>query len=330
MATFTKTGLTWRAQIYVGGVRDSGTFPTKAKAQAWAAQRETELRVQKSTGILAGKTCRDAFERYDRDVSPEKRGHRWESLRLKALADATIGKVKFGDIKLTDLTPDLIGQWRDDRLKTLRGSTVNRDLNLLSHVLSTARKEWGWIVHSPTKDVRRPKDPAPRDRRIRPGEIEQLCLALGLTDGEMVETKYQRVAVAWLFAIETAMRAGEICALMPGDVKGAVAHLPRTKNGTKRDVPLSTRALQLLKLLPEGDGPLFGLSADSLSTMFRKARERCLITDMTFHDSRHEAITRLSKKLDVLDLARMTGHRDLKMLLIYYNASAADIAPRLD
>ena len=126
------------------------------------------------------------------------------------------------------------------------------------------------------------------------------------------------------------MRAGEICAMMPGDVAGRVAHLPRTKNGTKRDVPLSTRATELLKLLPEGEGPLFGLGADSLSTMFRKARERCLITDMTFHDSRHEAITRLAKKLGVLDLARMVGHKDLRQLQVYYNETAADMAKRLD
>lgn len=329
MASFTKTGTTWRAQIYVNGVRESSTFATKAKAQAWAAQRETELRSQKETGILAGKTCGDAFDRYLKEVSPHKRGHRWESLRLKAMSEADIGKVKFKNIKLSDLNADAIGQWRDSRLSEVAGSTINRDLNLLSHVLNTARKEWGWMAHSPTKDVRRPKNPAPRDRRITQDEIDRLCVSFGF-DGSPVATKNQAVAVAFLFAIETAMRAGEICALRPEWIDGRVVHLPATavKNGVKRDVPLSKRAVELLELLPQDK--LFDIKSSSLDALFRAGRDRANIEGLTFHDTRHEAITRLSKKLGVLELARAVGHRDLKMLQVYYNESAADIAARLD
>ncbi len=329
MATLKKDGNVWRVQIYVKGQRDSGTFSTKAQAQAWAAKRETELREQHATGVVKGKTCRDAFERYEREVSRGKRGHRWEALRLSAMADVALDEVKFGDLKLCDLTAADIARWRDSRLKTVLGSTVNREMNLLSHVLSTAQREWGWIAESPTKAVRRPKDPPPRDRRITEDEIDRICLSLGF-DESPVTTKSQAVAVAFLFAIETAMRAGEICALMPGDVSGRVAHLRITKNGAKRDVALSTRAVALLGLLPATDGVLFGLSAASLDALFRKAKERCMIADMTFHDTRHEAITRLAQKLGVLDLARMVGHRDLRMLQIYYNETAAQIAARLD
>jgi integrase len=329
MASIVKNGGAWRVQLYVNAQRDSGTFPTKAQAQAWASQRETELRRQKSTGIVVGKTCRDAFERYEQEVSRSKRGYRWEALRLAAMADVKLDEIKFGDMKLSELAAADIARWRDTRLKTVAGSTVNREMNLLSHVLSTARREWGWIAESPTKDVRRPKDPPPRDRRISKDEIKRVCVSLGFADGPVC-TKNQAVAVAFLFAIETGMRAGEICALMPNDVSERVAHLRRTKNGTKRDVPLSARAAELLEFLPEGEGPLFGLSAASLDALFRKAKERCMITDMTFHDTRHEAITRLAKKLNVLDLARMVGHRDLRMLQVYYNETAAQIAARLD
>ena len=338
MASFRKNGKGWRFEVCVKGERDSGVFATKAEGQAWAAKRETELRAKKSGGVIVGKTVQDAFDQYEIEVSRTKRGHRWEALRMSAMAECTIDGVRFGDIQLTDLTAAQIGRWRDDRLKgnaerrAVAGSTVNRDLNLLSHVLSTARREWKWIEESPTKDVRRPKDSPPRDRRILQDEIDRLCQACGFVEGEPVRTKNQAVAVAFLFAIETAMRAGEICGLTKGMVDGRVIHLPAslTKNGTKRDVPLSTRAVELLKLLPESDGPVFGLGADSLSTLFRKARERCLVEEMTFHDSRHEAITRLAKKLGVLDLARMVGHKDLRMLQVYYNETAADMAQRLD
>lgn len=96
--------------------------------------RETELRAQKLTGIISGKSCRDAFERYEREVPRTKRGYRWEVLRLSAMADIVVGRATFGDVKLSDLTSDFLGKWRDQRLKVVVGSTVNRDLNLLSHV----------------------------------------------------------------------------------------------------------------------------------------------------------------------------------------------------
>jgi integrase len=211
---------------------------------------------------------------------------------------------------------------------------VNRDLTLLAHVFGSAAREWKWIAKSPTAEVRRPADPPPRDRLYTQDEIDRLCAALGI-DGEQaepVQSISQRVGVAFLFAIETAMRAGEICGLMPEHISGRVATLPITKNGTKRAVPLSSRAAALLKLLPEPEegGTVFGVTARSLDALFRKAKTRAGIEDATFHDARHLAITRLAKKLNVLDLARMVGHRDLKQLQVYYNESAEDIAARLD
>lgn len=110
-----------------------------------------------------------------------------------------------------------------------------------------------------------------------------------------------------------------------------VAHLPLTKNGGARDVPLSSRAIQLLGMLPvvEDGQPLFGLTDRSRDVLFRKGRDRSLIKGLTFHDTRHEAITRLARKIEPLALARMTGHTNLQELMTYYNESAADIAARL-
>lgn len=357
MAEPKKDGNVWRIQVYHKGERDSGTFTTKAQAQAWRDEWLSTRRRQKVTGIVDGKTVSDAFDRYEKEVSRTKRGHRFEALRMSALAEVEIGDpaVRFGEIKLSDLTAEHVAMLRDVRLrtgvaqrqfpgappapaKTVKGSTVNRELNLVSNVFTVARREWKWIAESPTKDVRRPKNPAPRDRRPTADEIERLCFVLGFDEAQVTSTS-QRVAVALLFAIESAMRAGEICGLMPEYIGGRVAHLPAgiTKNGIKRDVPLSKRALELLSYLPDPDPELpperqtvFGLSTASLDALFRKAKDKCQIVDLTFHDSRHEAITRLAKKLDVLALARMVGHRDLRMLQIYYNETAAELATRLD
>lgn len=336
MASFAKNNSGWRVQVAILGVRESRTFATKAEAAAWAAHRETEIRTEKATGVQRGRTVEDAFRRYEKEVSVHKRGHEKERIRLAAIGRMKIDGVPFEELKLADVTPEVLGKWRDHRLNVdkVLGSSVNRDLNLLSHVFSSAVKEWKWIAKSPTTNVRRPADPPPRDRLYSRDEIERLCAALGIdvSQSEPVVTTTQRVGIAFLFAIETAMRAGEICGLMPEHVKGRVATLLETKNGTKRDVPLSSRAVALLKLLPTPDKgkPVFDVSPKLLDALFRKARDRAGIEGATFHDTRHLAITRLSKKLDVLALARMVGHRDLKQLQTYYNESAADMAARLD
>lgn len=126
------------------------------------------------------------------------------------------------------------------------------------------------------------------------------------------------------------MRAGEIAGLEWDrvDLDRRVALLTHTKNGRPREVPLSTRAVELIRALPELD-PAFGLSSRQLDVLFRKLRDRPGVKGLTFHDSRHAAITALSTKLDVLALARMVGHKDLRQLREYYNECAEELAKRL-
>jgi len=65
--------------------------------------------------------------------------------------------------------------------------------------------------------------------------------------------------------------------------------------------------------------------------VFRRARDNCGIQDLHFHDTRREALTRLSKKVPVEVLAKISGHRDLRILLnVYYRPDMADIAKMLD
>lgn len=332
MASLKKTGGGWQAQIAIKGTREARTFSTKAEANAWAAERETEIRRQVATGIDARKTVGDAFQRYGKEVSIRKKKPRWEQVRLAALGEAQIDHRQLKDVPLNELTSDMLGRWRDMRLNVdkVLGSTINRDFALISNVFAVAVKEWKWMGKSPTTDVRRPKDPPPRDRRINDDEIERITLASGFCEMVALQVK-QRVGVAFLFAIETAMRAGEICGLQDHLVTGSVARLLDTKNGTARDVPMSKRARELLGFLPpvEKGQPIFALTPSQLDANFRKLREAACIEGLTFHDTRHEAITRLAKKLNVLELARMVGHRDLKMLQIYYNETAENLAARL-
>lgn len=334
MASIQKTATGWRAQISVKGKRDSAMFDTKREAQEWAAKRETEIR--SISGGMGSKihTVGDMLDQYQKDVSPKKRGARWEILRLQLIGGKLVEGKPFRDILLADLKPTHIAAWRDNRAQEIAGSSVSREMSLLSSALLVARKEWGWLITDPMTDVRRPADGPPRFRRITETEINQVTLALGFQDGMPVVRSSQRVAVAFLLAIETAMRSGEILGLtsLTVDFDHQVAHLPLTKNGSARDVPLSTRAVALLRMLPAvpAGTPMFGVLSDkSRDTIFRRARDRSGVEGLTFHDTRHEAITRLAKKLQILDLARMTGHTNLQELMTYYNESAADIAKRL-
>lgn len=322
MATFRKLPSgKWQAQIARNGIRKSSSFATKREAQDWAARQE--YLVTNAELPQTKLTLKDAFDRYAREESPKRRGERWEVVRLERLSSD-----KIADKRLADLEPADFAEWRDRRAKEVAPATVRREMTLMSSVLTTARREWGLISHNPISDIRKPASPPPRDRRVSTDEIDKLIKAGG-TD----LTKAQARAVhAFRFAVETAMRAGEIVGLTDKavDRNTRVATLPRTKNGTARKVPLSTAALGLLDELPETDGPLFDLSSQQIDAMFRKARDKSEIEDLRFHDSRHEAITRLAKKVDVLSLARMVGHKDVKMLMIYYNETAEELAQRLD
>jgi len=94
-------------------------------------------------------------------------------------------------------------------------------------------------------------------------------------------------------------------------------------------VPLSTEAIRILAQLPRDGESVFGISTAQIDALFRKAKARAMIDDLHFHDSRAVAITRLAQRLDILTLARMVGHRDLRMLQVYYRESAEDIAKKL-
>lgn len=337
MATVRKRGKTWRAEVWRAGKRLSATRATKAEALAWAVAQEAEI-IAGVRGEIIPRSVADALDTYATKVSPTKRGEKWEQARLRKMA----GKGAEGSLALPfrgmlcqDVRPADVAAWRDLALASgLAPASVRREMVLLRSVFERARREWGWCATNPLTGVHYPAHGAPRTRRIADAELEALLLACGWGDGELAEYATQRVGVALLWAIETGMRAGEIVGLRWQDIDaaGRTARLPQTKNGTARAVPLSKAALALLPCLPAGepDDLAFWLSSATLDALFRRARIKAGITDLHFHDARHEAITRLARRLDVLDLARMVGHRDLKSLQVYYNATPAEIAARLD
>jgi integrase len=304
VASFRQTPYGWRAEVYRNGIRRSASaFRTKAAARAWAARQEAEI-MAGVRGEIPDITVKALLERYRTEVSASKKGARWEAVRLMAWE-----RDRLAQVRLRQLDAPHVSDWQQRRLKAVSSASVRRERNLLNNVFEIARKEWRWLGKNPFEGVRRPKDGRPRTRIASQEEIDKLLAQAS-----------PAMARAITFALETGMRAGEIAALR--EVRGSVAFLLDTKNGEARAVPLSSRAIEVWQ-----DG--IPLSAGSISGLFARLCEDVGIEGLTFHDLRATAITRLAQKLDVLQLAKMIGHKNPKMLMVYYRESAEDIARKL-
>jgi integrase len=318
MASIQKSGKGYRAFVCVNGTRDSQSFRTKREADAWAGTRETELRLTKQSIY----SVKQMLTRYKEEVSPGNRGERWEVLRI----DAFIRTLP--PVLIHDLTPGEVAKWRDARLKSVSPGTVLRELGLLSAVFEVAIKEWAWASTNPVKGIRKPSEPPHRDRVLTRQEIRAMLQVMGYKRNQ-VRGVSQAVAHAFLLALRTGMRAGEICNLTWHQVKpGYLA-----KVGTKtvpRDVPLSPKATRLIESLRGYDPTLVvGIKSQSLDALFRKYRRRAGLSGFTFHDTRHTAATWMAQKLHVLELCKVFGWANTKRALTYFNPKASDIATRL-
>ncbi len=330
MGSITKRGKKYlaRAQYTRNYVPENSSkvFDNKLDALMWIERTEKSMRLGKSQSIDTTKRLKDAVIRYRDEISPTKKGRDYEVkklnhfLRMKSFPSTT---------PLHMLITRDIATWRNSR--NISNSSKNREVSLLSAVFEVARVEWNWMEKNPTRDLKRLPPPPPRNRRISDFEIKLLLENLEFDDQPPTMQKH-KVGLIFSLALETAMRQSEISTLdwSQVSIKERSVTLLETKNGDRRQVPLSKRAQSLFQLMsPKNHGVIFDVTAATVSTMFRRAVKECSILDLTFHDSRHEACTRLAQKLAVLDLAKMIGHRDTKSLMIYYNPTIAELADRL-
>lgn len=319
----------WRAQIELRGVRDSFTAATKGAVRIWASKREAEI-LDGAGKRWPDKTFGDALARYEREVTPNKGAARFEGHAMTLMRRehaAMLAK------PMHTLTSADVAAWRDARAAVVSGSTVQRYAHLLRAVWSAAA-EWGWCPReSPWALVRMPAHNPPRGRLLRWREIRRILRRLGYVTGSPPVTLMQEVAWAWLLALRTAMRAGEVLSLTGEDVdlRHRVVTLPRHKTSHrvgKREVPITRQAARLLAVVHK-PGPLFSVRPGSRDALFRKARDQAMATGLTFRDSRATALTLLARRVDILTLARISGHADIRQLQQYYRESDRDIAARL-
>ena len=323
MATFRKRNKKWQAIVRH---KDIGTttrsFISKTNALRWVREQEERL----ETGVYgrlepSRVTLGDLLKRYSQEITPAKRGAETEQRRLQRLIRDPLSL-----LTVDQLNSPVIAGFRDHRLQD-GTRACQYDLVLIRHCLNIAINEWGLMLASnPVDRVKMPPSSPARQRRLEVGEFEKLKAVSG-------GTRNPHIWPIIVFAIETGMRRSEILGLTWDniDLERRIAFLPITKNGSSREVPLSARAFEVLRQQQSKkiDHP-FPVKANAFRLAWDRLRARASLVDFKFHDFRHEALSRFFEMgLSIPEVALISGHRDVKMLMRYAHLRAEDLVKKI-
>lgn len=296
------------------------TFSLRGDAVRWAIK--TERSVETSAVAIQDTAMLEILDRYENDVSRQKKAYSVEKYRIQTIRKSELALKTIRTVSASD-----IAAYRDERLRFVQPASVQRELSVLSHIFTMAIREWGYeLPNNPVSMIRKPPPSKPRTRRLESGEEQRLFYALSRNSNIWVMPVV-------ILAIETAMRRSELLSMKWRHVQldKRVVHLTDTKNGDARDVPLSDKAVTTLTTLQkDGSGDVFPIHFEALKTAWRRTCDKAGITNLHFHDLRHEATSRFFEKgLNVMEVATITGHKDLRMLQRYTHLRAEDLARKL-
>jgi len=320
----------YRAQIRMRGYPpQSATFTKITDARTWARNTETAIREGRHFKTAEAKrhTVGEMIERYINNVIPKKGSH-----RNQQKTQLNWWKDKIGHYLLSDITPPLIVQHRDDladtgtRYKRPRAqSTVNRYLAALSHCFSIAVNEWGWMEDSPMRKVRKYKETQGRIRYLSDDEREELLKACK-------ESKNPALYPIVVLALSTGARREEILSLKweQVDLNRGLVTFYKTKNKEVKSVPLTGHALDVIKNLSK----VRHIDTDLLfpgrnrnqpidpRAPWEIALKQAKITNFKFHDLRHTAASYLAMNgATPFEIAEVLGHKTLQMTKRYSHLS---------
>ncbi|EFL52144.1 integrase family protein [Solidesulfovibrio fructosivorans JJ]] len=323
MATIRPRGDSWEVRIRrKGWPVTCRTFDTKFDAEKWAREIESEMDrgVFVSRAEAEATTLAEALDRYETDYLPRLAHPDREILRIKGLKRRVLAARFLAAIRTKDVA-DFI---KEREAEGVSPNTIRLDLALLSRLFEVAASDWGMeSLANPVRRVSRPKLPSGRTRRLEAGEEEKLLDACPSPFKELIQ-----------LALETAMRREELQTLewSQVDFNGKTAHLPKTKNGDARTVPLSPIALDILQSIQRGESDrIFPFTLDFITKKMGKVVKKAGMVNFHFHDLRHEATSRLFENtdLDVMEIKGITGHKSMQMLARYSHLRAGRLAERL-
>ena len=322
MGSIRKRGLKFQAQVRREDARPiSKTFTLKKDAEVWMRSVEARIDVGE-VNVTAPKTLtlRDLLVRYSTEITPEKKGRDQEQRRINRLL-----KDQISAYRLSQLSSAVMAEFRDRRVHDgVRAAQI--DLILIRHCIKLARLEWGVnMPTNPVEHIRIPNGIRRRERRLKEGEYELLRTA----------AKQCRNPYIWAcidFAVEAGMRRSEILSLLWDnvDLDIRIAVLPDTKNGSKREVPLTKKAAQILDRLPRKEDRAFPTTDYTIRHGWDRLVKRAGIEGLRFHDLRHEAVSRFFEMgLSVPEVAAISGHKDYRMLASYTHVNAKNLAQKI-
>ena len=325
MATIEKRGTgQWRVKIRKRGFPSlTRTFAKKALAERWARDIESSMDKGVFTDHREAEqtTLSEILDRYEREILPSKKSQLPVKGQIKQI------KRIIGGHSLSRLTSSVIAEFRDVRIKEVSSETTRKELLLIRRVLKTATIDWG--IHlangNPVTQIRLPKPCAARERRLNHREEEKLLKAAKEYGGHIHNIM--------AFAIETAMRRGEIANMewRSIDLKRKILAIDKTKTDAPRTIPLSTKAIEILNSEARNiSGFVWNIKPDSITQAFERVCKNAGISNLRFHDLRHEATSRFFEKgLNIMEVSSITGHKDLRMLKRYTHLKAEDLAQKL-
>ena len=332
MAAIDKRGDYWRVQVRRKG-HDArvATFDTKFEAEAWG--RSIESAMDKGVYIDNSEAQRttllEAIERYEKETIARKGYPEQELQRTKHWKTQPLAKRFLATLRGVDFA-----KYRDMRMDSGRAAaTVRQELQVVSHLFETARKEWGMEgLLNPLKNIRKPSASNERDRRLEPGEFERIS-------AELARRGNPYALPAFELAIETSLRQAMLFSLRWEwvDLNARKVCIPmsfrrKANKGVPGELPLSSRAVAILRAMPRAiNGQVLDTTTNAVIMVWKKSLKELEITGLRWHDLRREAASRYFEKgLHPIQVAAITGHRSLNMLLRRYTQlKAEDLAVML-
>lgn len=327
--TITQRGKTWRLQYRQKGYPAvSLTFDTEAEAEAEAEKIKArrKLNIEEQDRSAQKKTLVELLDMYLKEITATKKGEKRENSRIEAWKKTALAKRFLNNIR----TPDISDYVQERRKAGVADATIRLEVMLLSAVFKYARQQRAIKIDNPVTGMKLPNGSKSRDRRFRKYEADFLYIAL-----EAINPLHRQLAE---FAVETAMRQGEILALTWSDVgeNNTIRIVADKAGGVNYWMPISTRAAAILAAVRPADDvdetynhPIFQISQDRVSRAFREAcaagraaYEKYtgkpappFLADIRFHDLRHEATSRLFEKgMSRAEVMTITRHKTLAML----------------
>lgn len=324
--------IVFRAKVRLKGhPEQSTTHKRLTDARKWVQQTEAAIREGRHFKTTEAKrhSLAETIKRYIDNVLDNKpKSKKDQTVQLNWWRD------KIGTYLLSDVTPALIAQARDDLAKgvTPQGNprspaTINRYLAALSHVFTIAMKEWGWVEENPLRKITKMKEPRGRVRFLSDEERETLL-------AECKKSENKSLYTIVVLALSTGARRMEILGLRWPDVdlSRCMITLHETKNGDRRVLPLVGHALELMKQHSKirqlkSDFVFPGINFNKpidIRTPWENALKRAEINDFRFHDLRHSCASYLAMNgASMAEIAEVLGHKTLQMVKRYAHLSDA-------